>query len=113
MSGGDEWSFLEFEAASVNSVLCTSYTGSARRRRGVGIHKEPHHEALELGRVDLPPEVARLGGVVADVGRVVDECALHASGLEQKASLHLFTENLLKNASFFWENLKTVQIYVP
>ena len=82
MPRGDERSFLEFEAASVNSVLCTSYTGSARRRRGVGIHKEPHHEALELGRVDLPPEVARLGGVVPDVGRVVDECALHASGLE-------------------------------
>ena len=83
MPGGDEWGFLEFEAASVNSVLCTSYTGSARRRRGVGIHKEPHHEALELGRVDLPPEVARLGHVVPDVGRVVDECALHASGLDR------------------------------
>ena len=82
MPRGDERSFLEFEAASVNSVLCTSYTGSARRRRGVAIHKEPHHEALELGRVDLPPEVARLGDVVPDVGRVVDECALHASGLE-------------------------------
>ena len=60
MPRGDERSFLEFEAASVNSVLCTSYTGSARRRRGVAIHKEPHHEALELGGVDLLPEVTSL-----------------------------------------------------
>ena len=61
MPRGDERSFLEFEAASVNSVLCTSYKGgSARRRRGVGIHKEPHHEALELGGVDLLRDVKLL-----------------------------------------------------